>query len=144
MQSIHRRLNTAALGLMLLIGIIALISLTINIRAVILLRSAFDSNASWVSDFQRITQWMVAKTFLSQDLNNPELTTIDFFKLTSQCVSLNNQIVVWLSLTEIGLVNTVRNLRQIPALRKTISISFGLVIVVTLAVARLSESFGGF
>ncbi|MEM1254504.1 MAG: hypothetical protein AAGI69_18890 [Cyanobacteria bacterium P01_H01_bin.21] len=136
MQSTHRRFNTAAIGLILLIGTIALINLAINIRAMVFLRSAFDSNTSWALDFQRITQWMIAKAFLSIDLNNPKLTAIAFFKLTFQCVSLNNQIVLWLSLTEIGLVNTVRNLRKISTLRKIISVSFGLVIVVTLAVVR--------
>ena len=108
MQSTHRRLTNVAIGLILLVSTIALINLAINIRAIVLLRSAFDSNTNWASDFQRITQWMIAKVFLSQDLSNLELTAIAFFKLTSQCASLNNQIVVWRSLAEIGLVNTVR------------------------------------
>lgn len=144
MQSIRNPLQMIALGIILLIGSIALVNFLINIKAMVLLRSAFVTNTDWASDFQHITRWMLAKALLPVDWNNPELTNIDFFKLTSLCVSQNNKLVLWLSLAEIIAVNALRSLRQIATLRQSVSITFGIVMVATFLVSRLSESFGSF
>ncbi len=129
---------------MLLIGSIALVNFVINLKAMFLLRSAFVDNTDWTLDFQRITQWMLAKVLTPTDWNNPQLTNIDFFKLTSFYVSKNNQLVLGFSLIEIIVVNTLKTLRRISILRKTATIVFVLILIATLIVSRLSESFGGF
>ncbi|MBT9317769.1 hypothetical protein [Leptothoe spongobia] len=110
----------------------------------LLLQSAFTPETDWAADFQHVTQGMLAKILFPVDYSNPELTGIDFFKLTSRYVSQNNQIVLWLSLAEIILVNTLRSLRRMPVLRKSVSIVFWIVMLATFVVSRLSESFGGF
>ena len=128
----------------MLIGSITLINFLINIKAMFLLRSAFVVNTDWASDFQRITRWMLAKVLLPDDWNNPKLSDIDYFKLTSLYVTHNNKLVLWLSLAEIMAVNALRSLRQIATLRQAVSIIFGTVMVATFLVSRLSQSFGGF
>ena len=144
MQSTHKPLPVLTLGISVLIGSITLVNFLINIKAMVLLRSAFVANTDWASDFQHITRWMLANILLPDDWNNPKLTNIDFFKLTSLCVSQNNQLVLWLSLAEIVAVNALRSLRHMATLRLSVSITFGIVVVATFLVSRLSESFGGF
>lgn len=129
---------------MLLIGSIVLVNFLINLKAMFLLRSAFVENTDWTLDFQRITQWMLAKVLAPRDWNNPQLTNIDFFKLTSFYVSQNNQLVLGLSLLEIIVVNTLKPLRRISILRKTVTTVCGMILIATLIVTRLSESFGSF
>ncbi len=82
LKSIRNCLDILAVGLMLLIGSIALVNFVINLKAMFLLRSAFVDNTDWTLDFQRITQWMLAKVLTPTDWNNPQLTNIDFFNRT--------------------------------------------------------------
>ncbi len=127
-----------------LIGIVALVSFAINFRAMLLLDQAFSEGTNWITDFERITQFMITRVIFPYEGNLANLHDMDFFKLTASYVGANNNIVLWLALIEVALVNFLPWLRRMPKLRISATICFGVVALASPIISRLSESYGGF
>ena len=139
------RSRALVLGLFLLIGLVTLVSFAVNIRAMLLLESAFRDGTDWIADFQRLTQFMIAQLIWRGAVENMvDLSGIDAFKLTSLHIRTNNQMVLYLALLEVALVNSFGGLRRMPQLRISASIGFAIVALATLVILRMSESLGGF
>ena len=139
------RPKALVLGFFLLIGLVTLVSFAINIRAMLLLDDAFRDGTNWIADFQNITQFMIAQLVWRGAVENmADLSGMDAFKLTSLHIRTNNQMVLYLALLEVALVNSFGGLRRMPQLRISASIGFAIVALATLVILRMSESLGGF
>ena len=139
------RPKALVLGFFLLIGLVTLVSFAINIRAMLLLDDAFRDGTNWIADCQNITQFMIAQLVWRGAVEDmADLSGIDAFKLTSLHIRTNNQIVLYLALIAVAVVNGFSGLRRIPELRISASIGLVIIALATPVILRMSESLGGF
>lgn len=144
MQAMRSRSKVLVLALFYVIGIVTLFSFAINFRAMLLLGQAFREGTNWIADFEQITRFMIARIIFPIEGNFANFHSMDFFKLTAGYVGANNNLVLWLALIQVALVNFLPGLRRTSKLRIPATICFGLVVLASPVISRLSESYGGF
>lgn len=116
----------------------------VNIRAMLLLRSAFVENGSWGVDFESITRPMMARVIFSMPKDVSSFHNMDFFKLTAMHVRANSNIALWLAVIEVALVNFLGMLRRMFKLRVAATLFFGVVALASPVIFLLSSSYAGF
>ncbi|MFK8182240.1 MAG: hypothetical protein AB8B99_02615 [Phormidesmis sp.] len=121
-----------------------MVTFAVNIRAMLLLRSAFVEGSNWGIDFERITRLMMARVIfpMTEDVSN--FHNMDFFKLTAMHVRANNNITLWLAVIGVALVNFLGGLRRMFKLRVSATLSFGMMALASPIIFLLSSSYAGF
>ena len=121
-----------------------MVTFAVNIRAMLLLRSAFVEGGNWGVDFESITHLMLARFIFPMPEDVSNFHNMDFFKLTAMHVRANNNIALWLAMIEVALVNFLGVLRRIYKLRVSATLSFGMMALTSPIIFFLSSSYAGF